>query len=224
MTDQNSAPPYPTPQPPPNTLPVQPPSTIQQNVEPEVLAAQATAHLQPPPPSQVYPVNPGTQDGQGLVDLNSPLDQPTSVGSRKEFDPEQPLVNPAGVDQGMISIDKEKPPVPSKPTEMVSYTEVGAEQEIDPELAEYMSRVEKDKLELNEPVVVHGQTVVEPANWHGQPSITLPTDKQTIITGLKASVSKNVRWLATWCMRMISKFQGRVIYSDAPHNPENKSN
>lgn len=119
-------------------------------------------------------------------------------------------------------MDKESAPFPGAHSETIKLVEVGFEQEIEPEVQEFMERVEKDKIDLDEPIVVHGDPVVHPANWNPEPSVTIPVSRDTVLNGLKNKVHDNVRWLATWCVRVIKKFNGNVIYTD-PKLPENKN-
>lgn len=153
------------------------------------------------PPRTIYQVDDQQDQNQ----------QPNQTQAKNDPDPNQ---------TAFVSVDKEHPPIPVNQSESIPFTEVGVEQDLDPEVAEYMQRVEKDKLELDQPIVVHGQTVVEPPNWNGRPSVTLPVSRQTVLGGLQEKVEKSVRWLATWCVRMIRKFQGRVIYSDSNYEPK----
>jgi len=111
----------------------------------------------------------------------------------------------------------EREPIPIQTPETAPLMEVGFEQEMDPEVQEYMQRVERDKVALNQPIVVHGQTIVQPAHWPGkEPTFQMPASREVIVAGLRAKVHKSVRWLATWCVKMFKKFQGRVIYTDVP--------
>lgn len=126
--------------------------------------------------------------------------------------PEELSISPGG---------HEHQPIPISSPETVPMVEVGLEQELDPEVQEYMQRVEKDKLSLDQPVVVHGQQVVQPAHWNNtQPAFQMPVSRQSVLSGLQQKVTSSARWLATWCVRMFKKFQGNVIYTDAPEIPE----
>lgn len=216
MSDQASPQPI---QPP--TVPAPEPTTTDPQIVPAPAGQSMATNQVAAPTDTPAPVETGNPSASSVPNHNlSPMpDQPTSAVSRKEYDPTSPEPSPTPSEAPVFRPTAEHPPVDMAPNEIVSYTEVGAETEMDPEVAEFVQKVEKDKLELNEPVVVHGQTVVEPANWSGQPHFQAPLTRDQITTGDKASVSTSLRWLATWCIRMIKKFKGRVIFSDAKPTP-----
>jgi hypothetical protein len=86
------------------------------------------------------------------------------------------------------------------------------EQEIPPEVEEFIQKEDKENVKLDRPVVHAGQVLVADANAN-LPMIELPLTQQGLQTGLTAKVNKSVRWLAEWCVRLIKKFHGRVVYS-----------
>lgn len=179
------------------------PAWIQSNPAPQPVAdsqpsANPSPHQDPvpqPQPSGLQPDHqlPAGEPEPALIDLPRPSQtQPISIAPSPEHEP-----------------------VAVQTPETAPLVEVGVEEELDPEVREYMQRVEKDKLALDQPIVMHGQPVVQPAHWPGQAAMPLPTTRDKAIAGLKAKVTDSIRWLATWCVRMFKKFQGKVIYSDA---------
>jgi hypothetical protein len=57
-----------------------------------------------------------------------------------------------------------------------------------------------------------GKIVSEQFAVQTKPNITLPMSQQEVVEGLHKRVWKGVRWAAEWCVMMIKKYPGRVIY------------
>lgn len=127
----------------------------------------------------------------------------------------KPIEPPAG-----SGFDKEHGPMVPAHHESVPMVEVESSAEIPPEVQEYVEKTDHRNMELQKPVVHHGKPIVESAAPSGQPQIVLPLTHQGVVTGLKAGVGKSVMWLATWCVRVIKKFRGRVVYSSSKHTEE----
>jgi len=88
--------------------------------------------------------------------------------------------------------------------------------EISPELEGWMEKVERNVIKPPDQVVVADQTVTNPTgNYVSQPVIVLPTTQETIQEGTKQGLKQSVRWLAEWCLRIMKKFHGIVVYRDA---------
>lgn len=81
------------------------------------------------------------------------------------------------------------------------------------EVKEYLTEVKKeDSIQLPVPVEdEYGQILMEQAA-PSKPKIILPLDDQAIKQGMKQKVTNSIRWLVTWCIRLIKMFPGRVAY------------
>jgi hypothetical protein len=84
--------------------------------------------------------------------------------------------------------------------------------EVPPEVKEFVEVIDKENVTLDRPVVHGNKVLVEPATSLS-PSMVLPMTHSGVQKGLKQNVKKSVRWLAEWCVRLIKKFHGRVVYS-----------
>jgi len=87
------------------------------------------------------------------------------------------------------------------------------EGEIEPEVKEWVTEVKKEEaIELPVPLEdEYGQVLMESVRPI-QPRIVLPLDDQGIKLGLKKKVTNSIRWLVTWCLRLIKMFPERVSY------------
>lgn len=110
------------------------------------------------------------------------------------------------------SFSPESEPIYTGSNESVPIVEV-REQEISPEVQEYVEKVDKENLELDRPVVHQGQPIVQPPQMVEQVEVVLPLTHQGMVAGLKEKVTSSARWLAEWCMRIIKKFKTGVFYS-----------
>ena len=156
--------------------------------------------------------------------------QPASSGGaigdikRHLQDPFDPAAFPVGasqqqqIDEVVGKADKEAEPFGGQTVEIAPYME-SVEPEMSPEVMEYMEQVEKDRLVLDKPIVHHGQTLVDSPGGSNDPQIILPLSKASVILGLEQKFDRSIRWLATWCVRIIKKFRGRVVYTNDSHTP-----
>jgi len=88
--------------------------------------------------------------------------------------------------------------------------------EISPELEGWMEKVERNVIKPPDQIVVADETATNPTgNYVSQPVIVLPATQQVVQQGMKQNVKQSVRWLAEWCLRMMKKFNGIVVYRDA---------
>lgn len=98
-------------------------------------------------------------------------------------------------------------------TEVAPIVEIETEpQAISPEVQEYVQKVSSD-VTHPEPVIHEGQVYAQPVEPQKLPDIVLPLTQQSIEFGMKQKVSSSIRWLAVWCLRIMKKFKGRVVYS-----------
>lgn len=166
---------------------------------------QATGYLNPTPTSD----EPAQSDHElPIRPSSSQQSQVSSVTSNQQQTkvPQALTLSGGGQEFSPQSVNQQ---------ERIKYIEVGAEQEVDPEVKEYLQRVGEDKLNQDRPIVIHGKPIIGPGTMLEQEKpIPLPTTKRTIQAGLQAKVSESIRWLSEWCLRVIKKFKGRVIYSN----------
>ena len=97
-------------------------------------------------------------------------------------------------------------------SEVAPIVEVG-EVEINPEIQEFIQEEKKANLELGERVVHKGEILVEPAQDSDLPEVVLPLTKDSMSSGMGSNVGQSARWLAEWCLKIIKKFHGRVVYA-----------
>ncbi|MBI5151451.1 MAG: hypothetical protein HZA34_02660 [Candidatus Pacebacteria bacterium] len=99
------------------------------------------------------------------------------------------------------------------PGAQVIETEKSAE--IPPEVESWMEKVDHHEIAAPKEVVVADQTSAQPTgHYASDPVIILPISHQKVQTGMKKSVAESIRWLAEWCLRVIKKFHGMVVYRE----------
>lgn len=87
--------------------------------------------------------------------------------------------------------------------------------EIPPEVESWMEKVDHHDIAAPKEVVVADQTSAQPTgHYAAEPVIILPISHQKVQTGMKKSVTESIRWLAEWCLRVIKKFHGMVVYRE----------
>ena len=87
--------------------------------------------------------------------------------------------------------------------------------EPNPEVAEdiqsYVEKVEKEQF-LNQPITDNfGQPLVSPPSSQ-QPKIILPITQNQYMEGIKQKMTESIRWLVTWCGRMIKILGNRANF------------
>lgn len=88
--------------------------------------------------------------------------------------------------------------------------------EIAPEVQGWIEKVEQEKLNIPENIVVADKTAGQPTGkYASEPVLVLPATQQQVNSGLHASVKQSIRWLATWCFRIMKKFKGIVVYRES---------
>lgn len=85
------------------------------------------------------------------------------------------------------------------------------EPEVPPEVEGWVERVERGDIQLPQPVSHRGQTLVQSAQPK-QVHVVLPLSEEGVIRGLHLKVIYSLRWLAEWCIRLLKKFPGKVLY------------
>jgi hypothetical protein len=130
-------------------------------------------------------------------------------GGSQPVQPQPDLVQPVagGEEKEPIRIDQEKVPL----------VEVGGEHEKIPEEVEgWLEKLEKgETVKLPQPVTHKGKTLVEPAEPQVVEKIVLPITQDAVQKGIHLKIIDSARWLAEWCLRIIKKFHGAVVYRES---------
>ncbi len=83
-----------------------------------------------------------------------------------------------------------------------------------PEVREYVTEVKKEEaIDLQIPIEDEFGAILMESASPSKPKIFLPLDEQGILQGVKQKVGHSVRWLVTWCLRLIKMFPKRVFYN-----------
>ena len=153
------------------------------------------------------PSSPGsggvTQQGDsgGVQAVGEPQGQTTQVTT--PVSPREKEVEPSQTRQGPVASDK---------PEKVEVAEVKEPEQVPEEVAGWMERVERgEDVHLAKPVTHMGQTLVEPAKPKDV-RVVLPLTEEGVKKGLHHKIADSVRWLAHWCVRLVKKLPGKVIY------------
>ncbi len=115
---------------------------------------------------------------------------------------------------GTTGISKEREGISTPEPEQVGVVELKEPEEVPPEVAGWVERVKRDDIHLPEPVTHDGQIIVAPSQPK-QVKIVLPLSQTGVQQGLTLKVVYSLRWLAEWCMRIIKKLPGKVMYRSA---------
>lgn len=84
---------------------------------------------------------------------------------------------------------------------------------IEKEIVAYIEKVEREQF-LQKPITDDfGQPLVSPPSPQ-QPKIVLPITKNQYYFGLTQKITESIRWLTTWCGRLIKIFGTRIIFRE----------
>ncbi len=84
---------------------------------------------------------------------------------------------------------------------------------IEKEVEGYLEKVEKEQF-LNQPINdAYGQPLISPPVPQ-EPKIVLPLDQNQYVLGAKQKVTESIRWLVTWCGRIIKILGARAIFRE----------
>lgn len=93
--------------------------------------------------------------------------------------------------------------------------EVKEPDQIPAEVSGWVERLERgENIHLSQPVTHQGQILVAPTQPQSV-KIILPLTKDAVEKGLHVKIVDSLRWLAEWCVRIIKKFPGKVVYRRA---------
>jgi len=84
------------------------------------------------------------------------------------------------------------------------------------EVKKYVKEVKKEEA-IKLPVPVedeYGRVLMESAR-PSKPRIILPLNQTGMKQAVKKKITDSIRWLATWCLRLIKMFPGRVVYKNS---------
>lgn len=81
-----------------------------------------------------------------------------------------------------------------------------------PEVKEWISEEKKEETTLPEPVKDEYDQILVEAARPAPTRIVLPLDEDQMKTGFGKKVTDSIKWLVTWCIRIIKMFPARVTY------------
>lgn len=89
--------------------------------------------------------------------------------------------------------------------------------EISAELQSWMEKVGSHEEKTPEKIVVADKTAANPTGvYAADPVIVLPMTDDSLQKGMKHPLQDSVKWLAVWCVRIMKKFHGMVVYRTTP--------
>lgn len=95
----------------------------------------------------------------------------------------------------------------------LQYVEQEPTPEISPEVEAYIKKVEEQKIEAPQEVVIaDGTQGSADTNYPSQPVVVLPYTKKTEEEGKKKSPKFSIRWLVEWGQKIVKMFVGKVVY------------
>lgn len=159
----------------------------------------------------------------------SVLDQalPTAVNQVAQqvnpLNPASPRAASKEVVGGSVAEQSQAETGDSSPIEAggLQYVEQEPTPEISPEVEAYIKKVEEQKIEAPQEVVIaDGTQGSADTNYPSQPVVVLPYSKKTEEEGKKKSPKFSVRWLIEWGQKIVKMFVGRVVYK-SEEQPKN---
>lgn len=128
--------------------------------------------------------------------------------------------------QAPVSVPSPQSPSSSKEAKVLSsesplYIEtVGAEaiekEPIPEEVEQYIEKVETNVEAPPPEIVVADKTAVQPTGTYAaQPVFVLPLGEVEMKQGFHKGIHESIRWLSTWCKRVMKIFKGRVVYRES---------
>lgn len=145
-------------------------------------------------------VNAVTQSAQSY----DPLNPPNATGGRSGLGVKESVAHTVN------ELDALAQEVPG-----AQVVDVERSAEVPPEVESWMEKVEHHEVKAPSQVVVADQTAQAPTgDYAAQPVIVLPVTQQAVQIGMKKSVKDSIRWLAEWCVKMMKKFHGLVVYRE----------
>lgn len=165
----------------------QPQSPQGQPVQPQDLGAVASALPQ------------AVADAAAVDPLN-PLNATSQRAAKETGTPAATLENLAKEMPGAKSVEQERTP------------------EISPEVESWLQSVENHKEKTPQNIVVADKTAENPTGvYAAEPVIVLPLTQTGVQQGMKHPIQDSVKWLAVWCIKVIKKFHGMVVYRAVPN-------
>lgn len=138
-------------------------------------------------------------------------DQPTP---QPQTNQSQPVVKPMNVPVGSMS--KEQMEILPSPnvTERVPLVEVSENEPVPEQVSSWMEKLEKgEDIQLPQPITHDDQVLVTSVNPQvDEEKIVLPMTEKQVEKGLHEQLFTGARWLAEWCVRLVKKFHGKVVY------------
>lgn len=128
----------------------------------------------------------------------------------------QPVVHSMNVPVGSMSKEQmEILPSPSV-TENVPLVEVSENEPVPEQVSSWIEKLEKgEDVQLPQPITHDDQVLVSPANPQiDEEKIILPMTEKQVEKGLHEQLFTGARWLAEWCVRLVKKFHGKVVYRE----------
>jgi len=136
-----------------------------------------------------------------------PLNPPNATGGRSGLGVKESVAHTVNEPDGLSALAQEVPGA--------QVVDVEKSAEVPPEVESWMEKVEHHEVRAPSQVVVADQTAQMPTgDYAAQPVIVLPVTQQAVQAGMKKSVKDSIRWLAEWCVKMMKKFHGLVVYRE----------
>lgn len=118
------------------------------------------------------------------------------------------------LDQIKVSSLPEGDLPPHEQTGTIAYMEHVGDHELDPEIQEYIQRVEKDAAAITEPVVMNGVPVMIPPHWL-KPELTSHSSRIPL-QGANISWSSDATgWLTVWWCRILKRFKENMKHQQS---------
>lgn len=131
----------------------------------------------------------------------------TGVATQQENSAAPPLESGLGLAEGELTQIPVGVEMPSAGIELEKSAEVPVE------VASWMQEVgQKAHQAPTEVKVVRFDAGPTPSSSPQEEVVVLPVNQAVLQKGLHSSVNESIRWLSEWCLKIIKKFHGMVVY------------
>ncbi|OGV93807.1 hypothetical protein A3B57_03460 [Microgenomates group bacterium RIFCSPLOWO2_01_FULL_47_10] len=138
-----------------------------------------------------------------------------SVGQSDQPNPPAPPqlpVKPLAMPMGSLAKEQMEA-APVNYGETAPVVELAENEAVPENVSSWMEKLEQgEDIQLPQSVVQDDQVLVQSVGDANDEQIVLPMTEAQVTKGLHEHLFTGARWLAEWCVRLVKKFHGHVVY------------
>lgn len=158
------------------------------------------------------------RDDNTLSQVSSQADlQPPEAIPAQPAQSTSPIVfdkKPDSLQMGGMAKEQMDMPATFDKHEKVPVVEMRESEAVPEEVSSWMEKLEQgEDIQLPQPVTHDDQVLVSNSGQDvNEDKIVLPMTQEEVQLGLHQKVYSGARWLAEWCIKLVKKFHGKVVY------------